>query len=914
MKKKIVAALLCALFLLSLFTPSAASGGSSQTVPSGYTPIYTRDDLVNVRNDLSGKYILMNDIALRGTYYGAWVPIGTSGKAFTGVFDGNGHVVRGLYINTSSDYQGLFGMNCGTIKNLTVQGSVSGGEYVGGIVGVSYKSSNSTDEIVLSGLRNECTVTGTGNYVGGIVGCAKTVTESGNVKSTVSDCTNAGTVKGYSNYVGGIVGANISYVSSVTTREASAAAYISDCANAADVSGSMAVGGICGTNQAETARSNARASAVSKISLCSNTSSVTADEAAAGGIAGVNDTTTFNKAEATVEFCGNTGAVVCSGVDAGGVVSRNQSETSTSAAVAKSTVSNSFNRGSVRADRFIGGLIAYNCANSLYGSSYATLKNSYSTGYLGSGESVGGAVGYTYTGANISYASGAYKVSKTECFDCYYLTGTASAGIGNGSGSVSEMSAGGLTSLASDLGSGWKQGSNYPEIVGLPWTNSYLTISGNVSIQGNIGIGKTLTLDMGDIAPEGATYGAKWYRNGSVVKNGLTYEFSESDYNCELYCIVYATGSYNGTLKTASIYPKRRKITGTLGISGTIEYDRTVKALLSDKNVTVNYDWSVGGKTVGRASSLYLTKDFVGKTLTLEVTAYGDYEGSLTASARVEKRTVSGKVKTGFNTTKYGETLTMDYSGVEFINDGEYKYELRWLCDGEVYKTGETLVLPEDGVGKVFCPQIAVLETDPYYRGAMTGEGISCTSWANPFSDVKAGQWYETSVRFAYENGIFAGTDKHVFSPDTKATRAMFVTVLSRLDGNVTDNNVTGVFTDVERGAWYAGAVDWANRAGITSGTSATTFSPDMPITREQMCAMLKRYADYAKANLVPETTATPFEDGDDISPYAMAAVTLMHDCGIISGETETEFVPGDSATRAEVSSILRRYCAYINR
>ena len=914
MKKRIISALLCVMLVFSLYIPSVASGSSAQTVPSGYTPIYTRADLVNVKNNLSGKYILMNDIDLRGTYYGTWVPIGTSGNAFTGTFDGNGHVVRGLYINTSANYQGLFGMNCGVIKNLTVQGSVSGGEYVGGIAGASYKSTNSTAEIVLSNLRNECTVTGTGNYVGGIVGCAKVVTESGDVKSTVSNCTNAGKVKGYEKYTGGIAGANISYVSSVTSKDARAAAYITNCANAENVNGVMVVGGICGTNQAETAKSNAKASAASKISLCSNTASVTASEAAAGGICGVNDTTTFNKAEATVDFCGNTGTVVCSGIDAGGVVSRNQSETSTTAAVAKSTVSNTYNRGTVKAGRYIGGIVAYNCANSLYGSCYSTVSKSYSSGYLGSGESVGGAVGYTYTGANVTFSSGSYKVSKTECTGCYYLNGTAPTGIGHGSGSVSSISGSTLASLASSLGTGWKQGSNYPEIIDLPWTNSYATISGNISIKGTVGIGKTLTLDTGDIYPAGATYSAKWYKNGTAVKTGLSYDFAESDYNCEIYCIVYSTGSYNGTLRTVSIFPKRKKLTGTLGFSERVEYDRTVGAVLPDKNATVRYEWSADSEKLSSEPTLYLQKEHIGKTLTLTVTGYGDYEGSLAASAVIEKRTVGGKVKTVFDSSKYGETLSMDYSGVEFINDGLYDYELNWLCDDEVYKNGESVILPEDAVGKVFKAQLVILDADPYYRGTVSGEEITCSGWANPFLDVKTGQWYETSVRFAYENGLFSGIEKHIFSPNTKATRAMFVTVLSRLYGNKTDNNVTSAFTDVESGAWYAGAVEWASRAGITSGTSATTFSPDMPITREQMCAMLKRYADYVRADLVPETSAIPFADQNDISAYAVKAVTLMHDCGIISGKTATEFLPGDSATRAEVSSVLRRFCAYMNK
>ena len=177
--KKIGCALLSICFILAGlpgFTATASSD-SSKSVPSGYTAVYTREDLAAVRSNLSGKYILMNDIDLGGSAKGQWDPIGTNGNAFTGTFDGNYHVIRGLYINRSSDYQGLFGLNCGTIRDLTVQGTVTGGSYVGGIAGASIAKSSGT--AMLYHVRNECTITGTGNYVGGVCGLAQASTESG---------------------------------------------------------------------------------------------------------------------------------------------------------------------------------------------------------------------------------------------------------------------------------------------------------------------------------------------------------------------------------------------------------------------------------------------------------------------------------------------------------------------------------------------------------------------------------------------------------------------------------------------------------------------------------------------------------------------------------------------------------------
>ncbi len=915
MKKRIIA-LLCTVALVFSLAPTAFASVYSQIkVPAGYTPIYTRADLVNVKNNLSGKYILMNDIALGGTYYGAWVPIGTSGKAFTGVFDGNNHVVRGLYINTTASYQGLFGFNCGVIKNLTVQGSVSGGEYVGGICGASYKNSNAKESVELSGLRNECNVTGTGKYVGGICGCAKVVTESGTVESNVTNCTNSGKIKGYSKYVGGICGANISYVSSTSPKSASATANITNCANVGEVSGEMVVGGVCGTNQAQTVRSNSKAKAYAKLSLCSNTGSVTASDSACGGVCAVNDATTYNIAEATVDSCFNSGAVTSSGVDAGGVVSRNQSETMTTAASAKCTVSNVYNLGTVRASKYVGGLVAYNCANSEYGTCYATVTKGYSAGTLSSASSVGGAVGYTYTGANVSYSSGLSKVSKTVCNNCYYLSGTASKGIGHGTGTANALSSSDLKAAYTSLGTSiWKKGSGYPEINGVRVTNTYPAISGNVTINGELRIGRSLTPNVKDVYPQDVTYKVIWYRDGSEIYTGSPYVMSESDYGHEIYCVLWASGRFNGSLRSASVKPQKLKIDGKVTISGTVEYDRTVSAQLTNKKLSVDYEWKCGGETVSSKETCYLNKNMIGKTLTLTVTGRGDYTGSMSVSAVVQKHTVSGKIDIKCDNTKYGSTVEMDISRIEGINKNNYKYDLKWMCGGKLYKSGSTFILPEDMIGSSFQPVFVIRDEDECYRGTIKGETVTCSSWSNPFIDVKTNAWYETSVRYAYESGLFSGVTPHTFEPNTKMTRAMFVSVLSRLYGAQTDNNTESGFSDVKRGAWYTGAVVWANKAGITSGTSKTTFSPDAPITREQMCTMLIRYASYAKLSLESETGAEPFDDEGDVSSYAQDAVKIMHDCGLISGKTATKFMPKDGATRAEISSILSRWCAYNNK
>ena len=139
-------------------------------------------------------------------------------------------------------------------------------------------------------------------------------------------------------------------------------------------------------------------------------------------------------------------------------------------------------------------------------------------------------------------------------------------------------------------------------------------------------------------------------------------------------------------------------------------------------------------------------------------------------------------------------------------------------------------------------------------------------------------------------------------------TRAMFVTVLMRLSGVEADNNVKTRFRDVKSGAWYAGAVAWAVDMGIVDGTSYFTFSPDAPITREQICKMISNFADAIGTELYPTTDAKTFKDQNKISGWAKKYVAKCQKAGIVQGKSGNVFDPQGNATRAEVATILLNY------
>ena len=175
-----------------------------------------------------------------------------------------------------------------------------------------------------------------------------------------------------------------------------------------------------------------------------------------------------------------------------------------------------------------------------------------------------------------------------------------------------------------------------------------------------------------------------------------------------------------------------------------------------------------------------------------------------------------------------------------------------------------------------------------------------------PFTDVSTSDWFYDDVAFVYKNGLFSGTDSRSFSPNASMTRAMLVTVLYRLEGEPT---VTGrsSFTDVRSGAYYEKSVIWAAANGIVTGTDSTSFSPDAKVTREQLAAILYRYAQYRKLDTDASAKLNSFTDADSVSAYASEALGWAVSEGLINGASG-KLMPKSDATRAQVAAILHRF------
>lgn len=181
-----------------------------------------------------------------------------------------------------------------------------------------------------------------------------------------------------------------------------------------------------------------------------------------------------------------------------------------------------------------------------------------------------------------------------------------------------------------------------------------------------------------------------------------------------------------------------------------------------------------------------------------------------------------------------------------------------------------------------------------------------------PFTDVKESDWFYQAVRFAVESGMMNGTGGSSFQPGINLSRSMIATILWRLEGSP-DGNPTR-FTDVPNGQWYTEAVNWAAVNDLVNGYGNSTFGPEDDITREQMAAILYRYAQFKGYDHTVQGDLSRFADGGQTSDWARDAVVWAVDKGLLTGKGGGLLDPKGTATRAEVATILMRFVENISQ
>ncbi len=183
-----------------------------------------------------------------------------------------------------------------------------------------------------------------------------------------------------------------------------------------------------------------------------------------------------------------------------------------------------------------------------------------------------------------------------------------------------------------------------------------------------------------------------------------------------------------------------------------------------------------------------------------------------------------------------------------------------------------------------------------------------------PFTDVPAGSWYYGAAAYAYNNGLFAGTTATTFAPDMTMTRAMLVSVLWRLAGEPAPKG-TNTFDDMPDGTWYTDAVTWAAENGVVAGIGNGRFDPDGSVTREQTAVILFNYAQSKGYDVSARADLSAFPDAGSVSDWAQSALAWANASGLISGAvrgTQTILNPQGSASRAQVAMILMGYVEHV--
>ena len=255
----------------------------------------------------------------------------------------------------------------------------------------------------------------------------------------------------------------------------------------------------------------------------------------------------------------------------------------------------------------------------------------------------------------------------------------------------------------------------------------------------------------------------------------------------------------------------------------------------------------------------------------------------------------NGGVNASPSSAEKGATITITLSP-----DKGYKLDKLTVTDG----SGKTVstVKKSDTVYTFTMPASAVKVGVSYVKATETPSETK-------FNDVSANDWFASAVDYVTGKGMMNGTADNTFSPKANTTRGMVVTVLYRLENQPSTSAAS--FTDVASGAYYANAVAWANANGIVSGYGSGKFGPNDKVTREQLAAILYRYAQYKKydVSVGEDTNILSYDDAQSISSYAIPAIQWACGAGVVTGKSGSKLDPKGNATRAEVAAMLMRFC-----
>lgn len=363
-------------------------------------------------------------------------------------------------------------------------------------------------------------------------------------------------------------------------------------------------------------------------------------------------------------------------------------------------------------------------------------------------------------------------------------------------------------------------------------------------------------------------------RNADYVRENRDYVYDVTSRQCDLDTIVFTAGT------------RTSKYTVTIPFTayGT-EYNST-KAVYVNGYVTISVN-------DGKATTIY----------SVGTSFKGDLYKAMIPDNYTEREVKGFYVEFG---TVTGGKLYYDYKTIASAKEVSSKTVFFFDAGRNELDLSDVYFVPEAGATTAKVTYTIYNNKTKVDTGSLTFTVIQQTK-SNYFSDVtesNTGKWSANSIDFMSANELVTGTAAKTFSPNQTMTRAMLVTILYRVADKPSVKNVSNPFTDVKAGTYYYDAVLWAYKNNIVTGTSNTTFNPNGAVTREQIAAILYRYAGSPRVN----ASLKGYSDQNKVSTYATTAMEWAVKNGIITGKSATTLDPTGKGTRAEVAVMLHRY------
>ena len=410
-----------------------------------------------------------------------------------------------------------------------------------------------------------------------------------------------------------------------------------------------------------------------------------------------------------------------------------------------------------------------------------------------------------------------------------------------------------------------------------------------------------------------STDGSAWANISGATSSSYTTQAATMDMDGWQYRCVVTDGNSNGVTSQAATLTVTAATVSVTGVSLdktelslTVGDTETLTATVAPANAAnQSVTWASSAPSVATVDAAGKVTAVGAGTATITVTTV---DGGKTAACTVTVRPDIPPANPNYRITveaTQGGTVTADPTAAK----ASATVTLTPVPD-RGYQVGTVAVTDRFGEAVAVTEQAGGTYTFTMPNGQVTVT-VTFEAAPLPFPDVTEGDWFYDAVRYAYETGLMDGVGDNRFAPNSETTRAQLVTILYRLAGQPEPGGDSG-FSDVAAGTWYTDAVAWAAENGIVNGVSETEFAPGEDITREQLAAILYRYAACQGYDVSQRADLSGFGDASSISGYAQEALSWAHAQGLVLGFEDGSLRPQGNANRAQIAAVLMRFLAAV--